>query len=83
MKWSEVCECLPNQFVLVEELASHVENDTVFVDDVAVVRAVLDEEATKTLMQCKDKMFVYHTNNESLVIELRRRPGLRGRFRAN
>jgi len=83
MKWSEVRERFPNQFVLVEELASHVENDTVFVDDVAVVRAVPDEEATKTLMQCKNKMFVYHTNNESAVIELRRRPGLRGRLRAN
>jgi len=83
MKWSDVRERFPNQFVLVEELASHVENDTVLVDDVAVVRAVPDEEATKTLMQCKDKMFVYHTNNESVVIELRRRPGLRGRLRAN
>ena len=83
MKWSEVRERFPNQFVLVEELASHVENDTVLVDDVAVVRAVPDEEATKTLMQCKDKMFVYHTNNESVAIELRRRPGLRGRLRAN
>lgn len=83
MKWSDVRERFPNQFVLVEELASHVENDTILVDDVAVVRAVPDAEATKTLMQCKGKMFVYHTNNESVVIELRRRPGLRGRLRAN
>ncbi|QQE77848.1 hypothetical protein [Alicyclobacillus sp. SO9] len=83
MKWSDVRERFPNQFVLVEELASHVENDTVLVDDVAVVRAVPDAEATKTLMQCKGKRFVYHTNNESVVIELRRRPGLRGRLRAN
>ncbi len=83
MKWSEVRERFPNQFVLVEELASHIENDRVLVDDVAVVRAVPDDEATKTLMQCKDKLFVYHTNSDSVVIELRRRPGLRGRFLAN
>jgi len=83
MKWSEVRERFPNQFVLVEELASHIENDSVFVDEVAVVRAIPDDEATKTLMQCKDKLFVYHTNNDSVVIELRRRPGLRGRFNAH
>lgn len=83
MKWSKVRESFPNQFVLVEELASHIENDRVYVDDVAVVRAVPDDEATRTLMQCKDKLFVYHTNNDSIVIELRRRPGLRGRFSAH
>lgn len=83
MKWSEVCQSFPNQFVLVEELASHIENDKVYVDDVAVVRAVPDDEATKTLMQCKDKRFVYHTNSDSIVIELRRRPGLRGQFSAH
>lgn len=83
MKWSEVRERFPNQFVLMEELASHIQDDRVFVDDVAVVRAVPEKEATKTLMQCKDKMFVYHTDNDAVVIELRRRPGLRGRFSAN
>lgn len=83
MQWSEVRERFPNQFVLVEELASHIEGDMVLVDDMSVVRAVPDEEATKTLMQCKDKMFVYHTSNDSVVMELRRRPGLRSRLRAH
>lgn len=83
MKWSDVRECFPNQFVLVEELASHIQDDKIFVDDVAVVSAVSEEDATKTLMQCKDKMFVYHTDNDAVVIELRRRPGLRSRFGAN
>ncbi len=83
MKWSEVRERFPHQFVLVEELASHVQDDTVYVDEVAVVRVVPEQEATKTLMQCKDKMFVYHTENEAVVIQLRRRPGLRGRVSAN
>ena len=82
MKWSEVRERFPEQFVLVEEIASHIEGDRVLVDDVAVIRAIPDEEATKTLMECRDKMFVYHTGNDSVVIELRRRPGLRGRLRA-
>ena len=55
-----------------------VHGDRVLVDDVAVIRAIPEEEATKTLMECRDKMFVYHTGNDSVVIELRRRPGLRG-----
>lgn len=83
MQWSEVRERFPHQFVLVEELASHMRDDRVFVDDVAVVRAVPNEEATKTLMQCKDKMFVYHTDQDPVVIKIRPRPGLRGRFRVN
>ncbi|MFD1676852.1 hypothetical protein [Alicyclobacillus fodiniaquatilis] len=66
MKWSEVRELFPNQFVLVEELASHIEENRLFVDDVAVVRTVPDEEATKALMECKDKLFVYHTVNDSV-----------------
>ncbi|MCL6633742.1 MAG: hypothetical protein K6T63_14060 [Alicyclobacillus herbarius] len=82
MQWSEVRELFPNQFVLVEELSSHVEGDKVLVDEVAVVRSVPDEEATKTLLQCGDRMFVYHTSNDSVVIKLRRRPGLRGRLHA-
>ena len=83
MKWSEVRERFPDQFVLVEEIASHIEGDRVLVDDVAVIRAILEEEATKTLMECRDKMFVYHTGNDSVVIELRLRPGLRGRLHAH
>lgn len=83
MQWSEVRERFPNQFVLVEELVSHIEDDMVLVDDLAVVRTILDEEATKTLMQCTDKTFVYHTSNDSVEIKLRRRPGLRGRLRAH
>ncbi|MCL6442717.1 MAG: hypothetical protein K6T83_04535 [Alicyclobacillus sp.] len=83
MQWSEVRERFPNQFVLVEELVSHVEDDKVLVDEVAVIRAVPDEEATKTLLQCRDKMFVYHTSNDTVVIELRRWPGLRGRLSAH
>ena len=68
---------------MVEEIASHIEGDNVLVDDVAVIRAIPEEEATKTLMECRDKMFVYHTGNDSVVIELRRRPGLRGRLHAH
>ncbi len=83
MQWSEVRERFPNQFVLVKELSSHIEGDMVLIDEMAVVRTVPDEDATKTLMQCKDTMFVYHTSNDSAVIGLRRRPGLRGILRAH
>lgn len=47
MQWSEVRERFPNQFELVEELSSHLEGDMVMIDDMAVVRVVPDEEATK------------------------------------
>lgn len=83
MQWAEVRERFPNQFVLPEELKSHVEGNSLLVDEVSVVGPVPEDEATKTLMECRDKLFVYHTSNDSVVIGLRRRPGFRGRLHAH
>ena len=83
MKWSEVRERFPNQFVLVEELASYMDGDKIIVDDVAVVRSVPERDTAITLMQCRDNMFVYHTGNDPVVIEVRPRPGLWGALRAH
>jgi len=83
MLWSDVRSKFPEQFVLVEELASHTEDDKIIVDEVAVVRPVTEQEATNTLMECKDRLFVYHTSSDEIVIWLRHRPGLRGRLSAH
>lgn len=69
MLWSEVRRLFPNQWVLLEELASHYDGDKVCVDDVAIIKNIPDaKEATDELLAAKGKRFVYHTSREQIVI---------------
>jgi hypothetical protein len=38
MRWSEVRQLFPNQFVLVQALKSHQDGDRLYVDEMAVIR---------------------------------------------
>ncbi|WP_246293970.1 hypothetical protein [Paenibacillus planticolens] len=50
MQWQEVRNIYPDQYVLLEILTSHTENNVQYVDEVALVRAIQDpHEATKEL----------------------------------
>lgn len=77
MKWNEVRNIYPNQFVKLEVLKSHIEEDKEFVDEIAVIGPVADEEATKELLSSKDNILIYHTSKDSVVLKLRTRIGLR------
>ncbi|MEA4849382.1 MAG: hypothetical protein VB106_19280 [Clostridiaceae bacterium] len=77
MKWNEVRKIYPNQFVKFEILKSHVESDKEYVDEIAVIGPVSDDEATLELLGSKGNVLVYHTANEALVVKLRTRIGLR------
>lgn len=77
MKWNEVRKIYPNQFVKFEVLKSHVENDKEYIDEIAVIGSVPDDEATRELLESKDNILIYHTANEAVVIKLRARIGLR------
>ncbi len=77
MKWSEVRNLYPNQFVKFEVLKSHIEENREFVDEIAVIGPVLDEEATKELLQARGNVLVYHTSKDRVVIKHRTRIGLR------
>ncbi|RSK27620.1 hypothetical protein EJF36_12445 [Bacillus sp. HMF5848] len=74
MKWQEVRELFPNQFLLVSVLDYHIEGDKKFVDEVAPIRPIADEDATKELFKAKEGTIVYHTSNEDFVIHIRRDP---------
>ena len=80
MKWSEVRKIYPNKFVLITSIESHVENNTKYVDDVAVIKVLDDDEASKILVKCKGETFVYHTSKEQLAMNIIRMPILRGVF---
>lgn len=80
MQWQEVRTIYPNQYVLLEILDSHTEDNTQYVNQVALVRAIQDpSEATKELLKCKDNNIVYHTGQEKIAIELRNPPLYRRR----
>jgi hypothetical protein len=77
MKWSEVRSIYPDQFVKFEVLKSHFEDDREYVDEIAVIGPIKDEEATKELLHAKGNVLVYHTSRHDVVLRLRNRIGLR------
>ena len=77
MKWEEVKKIYPNQFVKIEVLKSHSENDKEYIDDVAVIGVVDEENATKELLESKNNVLVYHTSNDKIELKIRNRIGLR------
>lgn len=77
MKWSEVRSLYPNQFVKLKVLSSHIKNEQEFIEDMAVITPVSDQRATKELLKSKGDELVYHTANESIVLEIRQDVGLR------
>lgn len=83
MKWQEVRELFPDQFVLVSILNYHEEGNKKIVDEVALIRTVPDEDANKEFFQVKPGNVVYHTSNQDFVIHLRRNPLIRVRRNSN
>lgn len=77
MKWLDVRKLYPNQFVKIKVLSSNIENQQEIIDDVAVIAPVSDELATKELLKSKGDELVYHTNHESIILEIRQDVGLR------
>lgn len=77
MKWNDVRNIYPDQFVKFEVLKSHVEKDKEYVDEIAVIGSVNDNDATKELLKAKDNILVYHTSKDNVVLKIRMRIGLR------
>ncbi|RXT03915.1 hypothetical protein [Ammoniphilus sp. CFH 90114] len=79
MKWQEVRELFPDQFVLISILDFHEEGNLKIVDEVAPIRVVPNDEANKEFFQAKPGTIVYHTSNENCIIHIRRDPLMRVR----
>ena len=77
MKWSEVRQLYPSQFVKLKVLSSHIENGQELIEDIAVIKSVSDELATKELLKSKGDEVVYHTAHKNIVLEVRQDVGLR------
>ena len=61
MKWQEVRELYPNQFVLIKVLDYNEEENQRFIEEVAVIKPIEDsKEAAKLLTTSKSDEIVYH-----------------------
>ncbi len=79
MKWEEVKNLYPDQYVLLEELESSTRDNKKIIKDVAIIKPILDpKEATRELVRSKGKRFVYHTSEDDIVIEIVQNPRFRG-----
>lgn len=74
MKWQEVRELFPNQFILVSILNYHEKDDKKIVDEVAPIRTLSEKDANKEFFKVKDGTMVYHTSNENFIIHIRKDP---------
>ncbi|MFE8698408.1 hypothetical protein ACFYKT_19050 [Cytobacillus sp. FJAT-53684] len=79
MKWQEVRELFPDQFVLVSILDYHEEDDKKIIDEVAPIRSVPDENANKEFFKVEPGNIVYHTSNEKCIVYIRKDPLMRVR----
>ena len=78
MKWQEVRELYPDQFVKFKVLESRVIKNKEYVDDVAVIKAISDgKEAIKEFINCKPGELIYSTKNKEVVIEIVENIGIR------
>ncbi|WP_040207186.1 hypothetical protein [Neobacillus jeddahensis] len=79
MKWEEVRKLYPNQYVKLNILDYHIEDDKKIVTDVALINVINDSKlATKELLKSRGNTIVYHTGSEKIVIEMRNPNRLKG-----
>lgn len=80
MKWEEVRNIYPNQFVKFEVLQSNKFEDQEVISDMAVIGPVPEDEATKELLNSKNNTLVYHTSRDEVVVKIRKSIGLRSKL---
>ncbi len=60
-----------------EILNSFEQDNKEIVDDIALIGPVKDEDATRELLDSKNKILVYHTSKDRIELIIRRYIGLR------
>ncbi|MFC5407070.1 hypothetical protein [Cohnella soli] len=77
MKWHEAQLIYPNQFVKFEILHSIEQDNKEIIDEIALIGPVNDEDATRELLNCKNRTLVFHTSREQVEVIIRKNIGLR------
>jgi hypothetical protein len=84
MKWEEIRNHYPNQWILAEAIKAHTESDKRIVEDIAVINIFSDSPpAMKAYIRLhrespERELYVLHTDRKELDITERRWTGIRG-----
>lgn len=72
MKWEEVREKYPDQWVKLNILQSHIDENKKYIDDMEVIKSIdSDLEASRELGKCKSSEVVYHTYHDKIYFKIK------------
>ncbi|QHT59883.1 hypothetical protein GXP70_07915 [Paenibacillus lycopersici] len=77
MKWQEAQNIYPDQWVKFEILNSMEQDNKEIIDEIALIGPVKDEDATRELLNCKNRTLVFHTSRDKVEVFIRKNVGLR------
>jgi hypothetical protein len=77
VKWQEVRNIYPNQFVKFEILHSQEIDNQETIDEVAIIGPIKDEYATHELLHSNENTLVYHTSKDQIIVKIRKSNSLR------
>lgn len=78
MKWEEIRQVYPHQWLKLNVLKSHVEEDKKVIDEMEVINTIgSNSEAGRELGKCKGNVAVYHTDNEKIYYRIKNIFGFR------
>ncbi len=77
MKWDEVRKLYPDQWVKLEVLHSHTDNDYLYIDEMKVIQTIEnDKTATLELAKSTGNSLVFHTSHDTIKTKLIKNMGL-------
>lgn len=78
MKWEEIRKAYPHQWLKLNILESHIEEDKKIIDEMEVIGTIESNlEAGKQLGKCKQNEAVFHTSNEEIYYRIKNIFGFR------
>lgn len=78
MKWEEIRNNYPNQWVKLNIMKSHTQDGKEYIDEMEVINIIIsDLEAGRELVKSKENEVVYHTSHEEIYLEIRNVFGFR------
>lgn len=72
MKWQEVRNIYPHQWLKLKVIEKHIIEDKEYIDEMDVIKTIeSDFEATRELGKCKENEAVYHTYHEEIYYRIK------------
>jgi hypothetical protein len=77
MKWDEVRKLYPDQWIKLNIISSHVDNDYLYIDELEVIKTLVDDhKATIELTKSRGNNLVFHTSHDIIRTKLIKNLGL-------